>query len=489
MSIAEKDEDVDLERHGDEPVEDEREEVKAGEVQQLAPSRSKLFVELKEVNGKRSRKRSLAVHAEKTPKLRRSNAFFGGVIEGDIYTCVENDTAKIIADKYGHWIEGEDRIEGEDKIQTLIRLNLDNNPAMRGLTKNARLMEGTKLRLNSRVPIPTAPSSYDEGEEEEEEEEVKCDYCGGLDGKNKDNQIFLCDGAGCNMSIHRECPGGPKNWGSHNKSMWKSLDWYCPTCADGNFLHLGERNTACYGCGMRIGLLFKETGNRWYHKSCSGMAPPKKRKSNDGKDSKASSMASSSSQSVSQSKQDSEDDNKRSNATKKNHARQCVWIDFFGDSHVGNCPCCNVQMNKAESGWHCAHIDASRKMANYAEPHVWDVWNLVPLCNTCNLENRTDCTLDFMAKSGSTIRRKRIKSLVCKRLYSCLSKFSCRSDDKPKIELMRVKKWNLADIVTSVYGAKLVDDEVFGYGKECLWLSPTELAKFETLCTDHEVRS
>ena len=71
--------------------------------------------------------------------------------------------------------------------------------------------------------------------------------------------------------------------------------------------------------------------------------------------------------------------------------RNCLWINYFGNSRVGVCACCRrepITMNN----FHALHIQAEREMGKTS------LDNLAPCCVQCNLSMGTMNMNDFITK-------------------------------------------------------------------------------------------
>ena len=138
------------------------------------------------------------------------------------------------------------------------------------------------------------------------------------------------------------------------------------------------------------------------------------------------------------------------------------------------CPVCNRgDIRKEPGGFHCAHIDATRKGLE-CDPKA-EIWNLVPSCATCNESYGTMCMFDYMAHS--TPRREGIKRLAFVKVRSHLrgGYKSALSPDTAK--LLKYKANNapldFASFIRDTYHAKLVDDATLSY-RDLLRVSSTE---------------
>ena len=71
--------------------------------------------------------------------------------------------------------------------------------------------------------------------------------------------------------------------------------------------------------------------------------------------------------------------------------RNCLFINYFGDSRIGICQCCKreqITMNN----FNCGHIQAERHGGTL------QLDNLLPICTSCNLSMGTTNLNDFIKK-------------------------------------------------------------------------------------------
>jgi 5-methylcytosine-specific restriction endonuclease McrA len=59
--------------------------------------------------------------------------------------------------------------------------------------------------------------------------------------------------------------------------------------------------------------------------------------------------------------------------------RDAVWSKYHGDNNVGNCYCCNKEVQRYKAGWHCSHVIADSRGGEEK------VDNLRVCCRYCNL--------------------------------------------------------------------------------------------------------
>lgn len=259
------------------------------------------------------------------------------------------------------------------------------------------------------------------------EDIILCDICKGKDSKKK-NPILLCDGKGCSVAVHKIC-------------YWIEKipddEWKCDRCAARVSVTL-----SCVYCSSNnpSQAMLCENG-KWIHATCKVDKEKPQRKRSPGRlDSPSKKLQ----KSFASSKK------KLQMARLSSRDRSDVWEIIFRDVITAKCPICRVNEISKFGSFHCAHIDASIKGLGATAQD--EIYNMVPSCAHCNAQCRTDCLIDFMAKS--LVMRSHIKPLLFLKIKSILASQALTSPlDYRSLHLYQ----DFSSLVGEVYHPKTID--------------------------------